>query len=111
MYVAEIWGNNDKHPDKAIACDSLTEARIKAIGLMTDVRDSVTITRTTQDRMYRVEEIICHRADRFNERAGRITIEYEYIIKKIGSRGHEYYYISRKTGKILEKAYGVSGFF
>lgn len=111
MYVAEIWGDNDKHPDKAIACDTLTEARIKAIGLMTDMRDSVTITRTTQDRMYRVEEIVCHRADRFNERAGRFKVAYAYYIKKHTPKGPEYYEISKTTGKAIRKAYEVSGFF
>ena len=111
MYCAEKWGNSDKHPDKAVGCATLIEARIQAIKLMTDVRDTIYITRTSQDRMYDVEEVICHRADRFNERAGRIKIAYAYYIKKHTPKGPEYYEISKTTGKVLRKAYGVSGFF
>lgn len=111
MYVAEKWGSSDKHPDKAIACDTLAEARIKAIGLMTDVRDTIYITRTTQSGMYDAEEIICHRADRFNERAGRFKVAYAYYTKKYTPKGPEYYEVSKTTGKAIRRAYGVSGFF
>lgn len=111
MYIAELWGNNTDHPIKAVGCDTLTEARVKAIKLMTDVRDTTYIVRTTQDRMYNLEEIICKRADQFNERTGRIKVAYEYITKKKTSHGPEYYVISKKTGKTIRKAYGVSGFF
>ena len=109
MYVAEIW-DGGKAPLRAVACNTLLEARVKALNMIT-VGENAYITRTTQDRMYDLEVVTIKRADRFSDRTGRITEGYEYVIKKIGSRGHEYYYISRKTGKILGRAYGVSGFF
>ena len=109
MYVAELW-DGGKAPIRAVACNTLLEARVKALDMIT-VGERTYITKTTQGRMYDLEVVTIKRADRFSDRTGRITEGYECIIKKIGSRGHEYYYISRKTGKILEKAYGVSGFF
>lgn len=110
MYAAERW-TGGKHPDKAIACDTLTEARVMAIGLMTRVGQVITITRTTRDRMYDFEEVVCKLANKFSDRTGRFTAGYEYIVKKRTPRGPEYFYISKKTGRSLGKAYGVSGFF